>query len=112
MPDHSRTIQIRIYEEPGSTVTSNKGIVPAWRVRAEDRVWFVRCSNGNGVQKKAVFKKGSPFKSGDTAIQFELLPSEGAPVNEQVVKGGGGSYEFYVESNPTQLLKGQIDIDP
>jgi hypothetical protein len=111
MANHSRTIQIRIYDEENPQPSMNKALVPAWRVQPGDHVWFVRCS-GTVVKEKAVFTRQSPFVSQKLEVPFEMMPSKGAPANEEVIGDQGGSYEFYVQSNPSGLLKGQIDIDP
>jgi hypothetical protein len=121
MADHSRKIQVRVHDDPTSVKVPNKGITLAWRVKPEDHVWFVHCSNGQSVAKEAVFPYGSPF-DGDpvgqpVTVPVDKLPTNDTPTNEKLVKPGlvAGTYKFVIqtqETKPTELITGQIDIDP
>ncbi len=119
MADHNRTIQIRVREYESSEKRSNEGVALVTRARPKDRVWFLYYPNGKNTDKEAVFTR-SPFKDGVTTIPVQemtdaLLKDETTEHGVEVTAASGGEpYEFVIHNvgADSELLKGQIDIDP
>jgi hypothetical protein len=119
MSDGRRTIQIRINEYESSKKQSNEGFALVTRVQKNDRVWFLYYSKNGDAPLEARFTE-SPFKDGQKIIPLEKITAaahdgDGAGKGVQITAPARDKpyyYEIHSLGESTQLITGQIDIDP